>query len=132
MSEHTVSSSADKHVPIKTILVVEGDDTLGPFLAQAISQETAHQAMLVPDGFQALKAVRSLKPHIFVIDAQLPSMDGIELYDQLRASPTLDQVPVIIMGDKLPKQELQQHNIISIQKPIELDKLLKAIQQSLG
>ena len=79
-------SAAEKTAIVKTILVVEDDVGIGSFLTQAISQETPHQAMLVTDGFQALNAIRSIKPGLFILDYQLPRMNGIELYDKLHAT----------------------------------------------
>ena len=49
-----------KSISVKTILVVEDDTDIGSFLVQAISQETPHHAMLVTDGFQALKALSNI------------------------------------------------------------------------
>ncbi|MFL5691097.1 MAG: response regulator, partial [Ktedonobacteraceae bacterium] len=66
-------------VSVKTVLVVEDDTGIGNFLVQAILQETPYQAMLVADGFQAIKAVTNIRPSLFILDYQLPRMNGIEL-----------------------------------------------------
>src|SRR6266487_5801699 len=116
----------------KMVLVVEDDVGIGNFLVQAILQETSHQAMLVTDGFQALKAVASIKPSLFILDYQLPRMNGIELYDQLHAMKGLEQIPAIVVSARLPKQEIEKRKIMSMNKPLELDDFLNTIDRLLG
>lgn len=117
---------------VKTVLVVEDDSSIGNFLVQAISQETSHHALLVADGFQALKAVKSLKPSLFILDYQLPKMDGIELYDQLHATEGLEAIPAIVISARLPKQEIAKRKIMAMNKPLELDDFLNAIEKLLS
>lgn len=128
MTEHNEASEED-HQKVKTILVVEDDTDLGDFFVQALKDETPHQAILVTDGFQALKIVRSIKPDLFVLDYQLPSMDGIELYDLLHATEGLEDVPALFMSANVPTGELEKRRVYYIKKPFELDDMLKTIEQ---
>ena len=116
----------------KMVLVVEDDVGIGNFLVQAILQETSHQAMLVTDGFQALKAVASIKPSLFILDYQLPRMNGIELYDQLHAIQGFESIPAIIVSARLPRQEIEKRKVIPMSKPLELDDFLNTIDRLLG
>src|SRR6266581_2160408 len=116
----------------KMVLVVEDDVGIGNFLVQAILQETSHQAMLVTDGFQALKAVASIKPSLFILDYQLPRMNGIELYDKLHAMQGFESIPAIIVSARLPRQEIEKRKIMSMNKPLELDDFLNTIDRLLG
>lgn len=121
----------EKSASIKTILVVEDDIGIGSFLAQAISQETHHQALLVTDGFQALKTVMDIKPSLFILDYQLPRMNGIELYDKLHAIERLENVPAILISARLPKQEIDKRHVTGMSKPLELDEFLHTIEELL-
>src|SRR5438874_2112666 len=117
-----------EHQPkVKTILVVEDDADVGEFFVLALRQETPYQGILAGDGFQALKIVRSLKPDLFVLDYQLPSMNGIELYDHLHATEGLEEVPALFMSANLPTGELKKRRVYYIRKPFELDELLEKI-----
>lgn len=117
---------------LKTVLVVEDDTGIGSFLVQAIQQETSYQAMLVTDGFQALKTVANIKPGLFILDYQLPRMNGIELYDQLHAISGLEHIPAIIISARLPRQEIEKRHIVGMSKPLELDDFLHTIERLLG
>jgi len=116
----------------KMVLVVEDDVGIGNFLVQAILQETSHQAMLVTDGFQALKAVASIKPSLFILDYQLPRMNGIEFYDQLHAMQGFESIPAIIVSARLPRREIEKRKVIPMSKPLELDDFLNTIDRLLG
>lgn len=132
MSQKTAEQQSDQRPLTKTILVVEDDEGVGVFLVQAISQETPYQALLVTDGFQALKAVKKMKPDLFILDYQLPNMNGIELFDRLHAMEELAGLPAIIMSARLPKQEIEKRQLIGMHKPLELDELLHTIEDLLS
>ena len=54
-------------------------------------------------------------------------MNGIELYDRLHARQELEHVPAILMSARLPKDEARKRKINCLEKPFELDQLLKTI-----
>lgn len=118
---------AGEHSNVKTILLVEDDVNIGEVLVQAIAQETPYMVLLVSDGFEALNMARGIKPHLMILDYQLPRMNGIELYDHLHTMPALADVPAIMMSARLPEKELGKRNILGMNKPIDLDEFLQAI-----
>jgi DNA-binding response OmpR family regulator len=122
----------EKAVTVKTVLVVEDDSGIGNFLVQAILQETPYQAMLVTDGFQALKTVASIKPSLFILDYQLPHMNGIELYDQLHVMKGLEDIPAVVISARLPRHEIEKRKIFAMSKPLELDDFLNTIEKLLS
>ena len=131
MAHNREQNSGEEDVTVKTVLVVEDDIGIGNFLVQAISQETAHHALLVTDAFQALKTVASLKPSLFILDYQLPKMNGIELYDRLHTTNGLEEIPAIVISARLPKHEIEKRKILSMSKPLELDDFLNTIERLL-
>jgi DNA-binding response OmpR family regulator len=115
-----------------TILVVEDDDSIGSVLVEALSMETSYDALLVCDGFQALNALRSLKPLLVITDYRLPHMDGLELYDRVHAMTETANVPTIIMSAYMPEDEVRKRHLCSLHKPFELDDLLNLIERLLN
>ncbi len=132
MSHDKEQLPAGENALVKTVLVVEDDAGIGGFIVQAILQETSHQAMLVIDGFQALRAVTNIKPSLFILDYQLPRMNGIELYDQLHTIKGFENIPAIMMSARLPKNEIEKRKIVGMSKPLELDDLLLTIESLLA
>jgi DNA-binding response OmpR family regulator len=121
----------DEKYSVKTILIVEDDESIGEVLVQAIIQETSYLAILVPDGMAALHTVAEIKPSLFILDYQLPRMHGIDLYDRLHAIIGLEMVPAMMISARLPQRELDKRNILGMNKPLDLDEFLQAIDQLL-
>ena len=116
----------------KTILIVEDDAGVGAFLVQAFAQETPYRAVLAADGLQALKIVHWLKPSLFILDYQLPFLNGIELYDRLHEMKELERTPAIIMSANLPTGEVKKRRLINLRKPFDLDDLLNTVEKTLN
>jgi hypothetical protein len=87
LSEHSKTASRGAAASLATIFVVEDDADLGLALRQFLEEEVPCRVVLSPDGFAALKLVRSIIPHLFLLDYNLPGMNGLELVDHLRATP---------------------------------------------
>jgi DNA-binding response OmpR family regulator len=131
MAQQQEQRTGDSLYHLKTILLVEDDTNIGEVLVQAITQETSYLAVLASDGFEALKCIENLTPNLFILDYQLPRMNGIELYDKLHAIDKLANVPTIMMSARLPQQELAKRSITPMNKPIDLDDFLQTIDQLL-
>jgi CheY-like chemotaxis protein len=124
---------AEKDRPnFQTVLVVEDDVDLGELIVQVLRDETPYQAILATDAFQALKMVTSLKPKLFVLDYQLPRMNGLDLYDHIHAMAGFEHIPALFLSANLPGRELEKRSISAIRKPFELEELVQVIKQLLS
>ena len=132
MAQSDEQTGTEAYAQVKTILLVEDDVYIGEVLVQAISQETPFIAILVQSGDEALNTVKGIKPSLFILDYQLPRMNGIELYDELHANMELAQVPALMISAQLPAQELRKRNIKGMNKPLDLDEFLQTIEQFLA
>ena len=121
------SSPAQK----QTILIVEDDAAIGQMIALTLLEETPYQPVIAYSGHEALQVVQGVTPVLFILDYQLPSMTGLQLYDQLQKKEELQAIPTIMLSANLPKAELEKRHILGIKKPFELDVLLEAIAQLL-
>jgi len=70
-------------MPNARILVVDDEPSILK-LVTAYLQSEGYDYMTAEDGISALKAVRSYRPDIIILDIMLPGMDGIEVLGQLR------------------------------------------------
>src|SRR5512142_1592212 len=131
MPDETDSTPEGIYQKAKVILIVEDDEDVGSFLVQAIQQETPYHPIWVSDGFAAFKTVHNMKPDLFILDYQLPHMNGIEVYDQLRARQELADVPALLMtaGTGMPRHSLEKRKIVGLSKPLELSAFLEMIDK---
>lgn len=114
---------------VKSVLIVEDDPDIGPFLMESIMLETPYQAMLVTDGYKALKTVTNLKPNLFILDYRIPHLNGLELCDRIRELDGFKNIPVIMVSAQLPGQEVAKRHIVGIHKPLDLNEFLDTVER---
>lgn len=114
----------------KKILIVEDDPNNGEFLSLVISQETIYTPILATNADEALQVVQTITPDLFILDYFLPpGINGFELYKQLHQQAGLQNVPTIFLSASTEKEDIKQNNILFLEKPFELDELLKTIEK---
>jgi CheY-like chemotaxis protein len=116
----------------KTILIVEDDEAIGELLKLSIEGETVYQPLVVRSGLQALGMIASLRPSLLVLDYRLPGMTGIELYDRLLTSPAGAAIPTIITSAGDIQHEIAGRNVAILNKPFDIDELLRLISEQLS
>ncbi len=117
--------------PRTTILVVEDDTDIGFFLISAIELETSYSVIRATDGMEALRIIRTVEPSLFLLDYQLPGMDGIELYDKLHAVKGQETPPTILLtaSSSLPLDAIEERHLAYIQKPFDLEELIHRVEE---
>lgn len=131
MQYNPVGFQGNVAAPAKTILIVEDDEAVGEFLVEAIAQETPYRVYLVTNGPQALQALTTDTINLIILDYSLPLMNGIELYDRIRALQGVHTPPVVMVSARLPISELVKRNLPGLRKPLELQDLLDTIERLL-
>jgi CheY-like chemotaxis protein len=91
-------------------------------------EETTYEVVLATHPLEALSIVKDLTPVLFILNYQLPVMDGLQLWDQLHAQRGLEQIPTLMISATLPQQQaLDSRGIIALEKPVDLDTFLATI-----
>jgi len=79
---------------MSTILIVDDRPTNRAFLMTLLGF-TGHRLLQANDGAHALETVRAERPDLIITDILMPTMDGYEFVQQLRADPALAATRVI-------------------------------------
>jgi CheY-like chemotaxis protein len=127
----------DAHRPseeetIKTVLIVEDEEDIRLALSQVLREDLRVRVVVARDGFAALKIIRTIQPDLFVVDYQMPAMDGLELVDALRAKPESVDIPILFMSARPPWSELKQQHLLCLEKPFELDAFARQAKELLA
>jgi CheY-like chemotaxis protein len=131
LSEHSKTASRGAAASLATIFVVEDDADLGLALRQFLEEEVPCRVVLSPDGFAALKLVRSIIPHIFLLDYNLPGINGLELVDHLRATPNGEHTPIILMSARMPREGIWERLLRVLPKAFRFKALLRLVREQL-
>jgi CheY-like chemotaxis protein len=120
----------EEQADTRTVLVVEDDRNVGSLLVSIIEEELFYRAILTDNGYKALEIVEETRPHLLILDYQLPGgMNGIQLYDRLHAQPGLEAIPALVISANAPIDEIQQRQIHYLKKPFELNELLEVTER---
>ena len=79
----------------KTVLVLEDDIDLRKFAAWMLESE-GFQVIQEADGEAGLELLRQRQVDLLLLDIKLPSRDGWSILEEMKNTPKLSMVPVII------------------------------------
>jgi CheY-like chemotaxis protein len=81
------------------ILAVDDDDNIRDLLSTAISAETSHHVYTAASGKEALEIVNAAQQPFdcFLLDIQMPEMDGVQLCKTLRDMPEYRHIPILML-----------------------------------
>jgi CheY-like chemotaxis protein len=78
-------------------LLVVDDDEMLPALVSGALEGARYELAFAADGAEALRMLRHGQPDLILMDFRLPGADGISLMRQLKASPEVAAIPIIMM-----------------------------------
>ncbi len=117
-----------------TILVVDDELGIRALLSEILTDE-GHTVELAEDAAQARQVRELLRPDLVLLDIWMPDVDGVTLLKEWSAGGQL-QMPVIMMsghGTIDTAVEATKYGASAfLEKPITLQKLLRAVEQALA
>lgn len=90
-----------------TVLVVEDDPTILQLLEVNFEME-GFTVLRAEDGALGLERARTGSPDVIVSDVMMPNMSGLEMVDELKASPATASIPVILLSAKAQGDDIRQ------------------------
>jgi chemosensory pili system protein ChpA (sensor histidine kinase/response regulator) len=123
--------------PLVTVMIV--DDSLSVRrVLQSVVEHAGWTAVPARDGVEAFEILASLDrpPDIFLLDVEMPRMDGFQLLRTLRQEQAFFESPVIMItsrtGEKHRKKAMGFGATAYMTKPFQHDALVQAIRQLLS
>lgn len=120
---------------MKKVLVIEDDIPLCWLLDKILQNK--YQVMIMSDGMEAWSWLTDgNQPDLIISDIQMPSLDGIELLENISNSGLFKNIPVIILsgyeeGSKR-KQCLDLGAFTYLVKPFEPQTLVAEVERALS
>jgi len=74
-------------------------------------------------------------PDLILLDIMMPQMDGIEVIKKIRENPVWSHIPVVFLTartDKLSIEDSMDLGDDYLEKPFDIDDLMKRIQKAVG
>jgi putative two-component system response regulator len=118
----------------KTILIVEDNNEVRFAIEQALQLE-GYSILSAIDGIDALQILTQFPIDLILSDINMPVMDGIGFYKELRKNPIWVTIPFIFLTANDSSDQVQAGRELGVEdylvKPVKLDHLLGTIHARL-
>jgi len=111
------------------LLVVDDDPTVRESLADAL-RELGHDVRQACGGREALESMRTPPlPDAVLADLLMPRMNGQQLMDEMRATPELARIPVVVISATVPALFSGRGADAALGKPVSLPELRRVLER---
>src|SRR5688572_10836568 len=111
------------------ILIAEDEQVYAKILALKFKEE-GFEVIAVPDGKQALEAIRFRKPDIVLLDLIMPAMDGFEVIKELQSDEELKGIKVVVLSNLGQQEDINKAKAMGVS--VYLVKSDVSFQQAVG
>jgi DNA-binding response OmpR family regulator len=119
--------------PNKTVVYIEDDPDMIR-LVKFVFERNEFKLIGALGGHEGLRTVRRIKPDLVLLDLMMPGVDGLQVYQQMKADDELKNIPIIVVtvvgqnSDQV--QDLQVHDYV--RKPFIPRELVQRVNKALG
>jgi len=117
-------------------LIVDDDPNLSRLAGVILETTNLYEVRIESQAMRALAVAREFKPHIVVLDVDMPGRDGGEIANDIRADPALSQTRILFLTGLVSKDEAGDRALVSggshfLPKPVEPTVLLQTVARLL-
>ncbi|SRR5258708_2831739 len=127
-----MADADDERSAPKRILIVE-DNELNMRLLNDVLEAHGYDIRQSAEGKPVLALTRQFRPHLILMDIQLPDISGLDACRELKADPETRDIPVVAVtafamaGDESKARAAGCEGYIT--KPIRLSEFLETVEQ---
>jgi two-component system chemotaxis sensor kinase CheA len=87
--------------PVQRLPILVIDDSLTTrMLEQSILESAGYEVDVAVSGEEALRKARQKQYSLFLVDVEMPGMDGFEFIERIHADPSLRDIPAILVTSR--------------------------------
>ncbi len=117
------------------LLLVEDNEMNMDMLKRRLTR-AGFDVVTATDGAQGVRQVRDERPDLVLMDLSLPVLDGWEATRQLKADPTLREIPIIALTAHAMAEDLGKATAAGCDdfdtKPVDIARLLTKVRAQLA
>ncbi|KPJ85929.1 hypothetical protein AMJ57_01295 [Parcubacteria bacterium SG8_24] len=90
-----------------TVLIVEDDQFLQKLLRSKFEKD-GFVVVSASDGEDALRQATEHRPAVTLLDLLLPKINGFEVLTEIKTTPGLDKIPVIVLSNLSQEEDISR------------------------
>ncbi|HVJ53729.1 MAG TPA: response regulator [Aliidongia sp.] len=98
----------------RPILVID-DSMTTRMLEQSILESAGYEVDVALSGEEALEIARRKRYALFLVDVEMPGIDGFTFIERIRADPALHRIPAILVTSRASPEDLQRGRDVGAQ-----------------
>lgn len=116
-----------------TILVVDDEYLIADILGYALEDE-GFMVVKASNGQKGLEVLERERPALIITDFMMPVMDGLEFAKAVRALPSANQLPIILISGAQAHIGMQRSDLFNavLDKPFNIDSILSKVRELLA
>ena len=123
-------------MPRRPILIID-DSLTTRMLEQSILESAGYDADVATSGEEALERARAKQYALFLVDIEMPGMDGFGFLERTRADPSLRAVPSILVTSRTSLDDRERGELVGakgyiVKSEFEQADLLARIRRLVG
>jgi two-component system, chemotaxis family, sensor kinase CheA len=129
-----VATETPSRIPV--VLVID-DSLTTRMLEQSILESAGYEVHLATSAEEAMEKARAHRYDLFVVDVEMPGMDGFEFVARTRSDATLSDVPCILVTSRSSEQDKRRGEEVGarayvVKSDFDQKQLLQTIRQLVG
>lgn len=132
-------SIALRNRPIDILLVEDNPGDVRLTMEALREAKVLNNLVVVPDGIEALAYLnrqtiyrRAPRPDLILLDLNLPRKDGRALLEEIKQSPELKRIPVVILTSSKAEEDIIKaydlHANCYVTKPVGLEQFIQVLR----
>jgi two-component system chemotaxis sensor kinase CheA len=94
--------------PVRHPVLVIDDSLTTRMLEQSILESAGYEVDLAVSAEEALEIARRKRYALFLVDVEMPGMDGFEFVENIRADPELHDIPAVLVTSRSAPEDRQR------------------------
>lgn len=123
-----------ENAPRKIVIIEDEPDTAEMYAE--MMRISGYQVEIFFGGSSAVSKMAENQPAAVVLDLMMPDVSGLDVLHNLKAEPSLSNIPVIIVSAKSMPEEIDEGlnagAIAYLTKPVSFSALKKAIDEAVS
>jgi CheY-like chemotaxis protein len=131
--------AAVEQEPIEILLVEDNEPDLDLTMEALQSGKLHNRIHVARDGIEALAFLRrqgkhadAPRPHLVLLDLNMPRMDGRETLAEIKKDPALQSIPVVILTTSKSEEDIARSYELQcncyVNKPVDLQQFMHVVR----